>query len=398
MKHFWFRVLLLSAIILPLFARGGENFSLLCSGQAEIEEGNFARARAEALSQAFRQAVNSALLKELPPQLLEENSELIEEKFLSEPEPFVYRYRIISEQVSGNLYLMEAEVEVSLPNLRNHLIQTGLIISPERSLLLMVLEKQGSSFTSAWLKDSAQANDLEKLLSLELKRWGFRVVSPEPIFQLPELEENLTLSGWLSQLGRKYQARFLIYATARVEAQESEIIKQKEKPEEAEEKPKKIYQFSAQLELKIFDLEKEEAVFQCQRTEKVTGFDYQSTRYRLMERLVNSLLGDLSLTLERLSQRSELPAEKSRSEIISILGLSSWYQYQQIAEGLKKIAQIQNFQLFEFAPGEVRLKINYQGKTGDLIRAITSYQFPDLRLLPLESSERKFTFRIQPRF
>jgi len=398
MKHFWFRVLLLSAIILPLFARGGENFSLLCSGQAEIEEGNFARARAEALSQAFRQAVNSALLKELPPQLLEENSELIEEKFLSEPEPFVYRYRIISEQVSGNLYLMEAEVEVSLPNLRNHLIQTGLIISPERSLLLMVLEKQDSSFTSAWLKDSAQANHLEKLLSLELKRWGFRVVSPEPIFQLPELEENLTLSGWLSQLGRKYQARFLIYATARVEAQESEIIKQKEEPEEAEEKPKKIYQFSAQLELKIFDLEKEEAVFQCQRTEKVTGFDYQSTRYRLMERLVNSLLGDLSLTLERLSQRSELPAEKSRSEIISILGLSSWYQYQQITEGLKKIAQIQNFQLFEFTPGEVRLKINYQGKTGDLIRAITSYQFPDLRLLPLESSERKFTFRIQPRF
>ena len=398
MKHFWFRVLLLSAIILPLFARGGENFSLLCSGQAEIEEGNFARARAEALSQAFRQAVNSALLKELPPQLLEENSELIEEKFLSEPEPFVYRYRIISEQVSGNLYLMEAEVEVSLPNLRNHLIQTGLIISPERSLLLMVLEKQDSSFTSAWLKDSAQANDLEKLLSLELKRWGFRVVSPEPIFQLPELEENLILSGWLSQLGRKYQARFLIYATARVEAQESEIIKQKEKPEEAEEKPKKIYQFSAQLELKIFDLEKEEAVFQCQRTEKVTGFDYQATRYRLMERLVNSLLGDLSLTLERLSQRSELPAEKSRSEIISILGLSSWYQYQQIAEGLKKIAQIQNFQLFEFTPGEVRLKINYQGKTEDLIRAITSYQFPDLRLLPLESSERKFTFRIQPRF
>ena len=302
--------------------------------------------------------------------------------------------------MSQNLYLVEAEVEISQAYLKNQLIQTGLIVSPQRSLLLVVIEKENSQLTSAWLEFSAQANQLEKLLSLELKRWGFRVIPPEPIFKAQSLEKNLSHPDWLSQLARHYQARFLIYGTAQVESRESEITGQEEKIQELEKenKPQKIFQFNAQLELKIFDLEQGGVVFECQRNETVMGFDYQPTRSRLMERLVNSLIGDLSLTLEKLSQRSKAPPEKSRSEIISIIGLSSWYQSQQIIEGLKKLEQIQNLQLYGFAPGEIKVKLSYQGKYQELVRAITSYQFPDFRLLPLESPERKFTFRIQPRF
>ena len=391
------RIFLIS-LLLAFFSFAGraENHLWTCAGEAQIEEANYAQARQSALKEAFCQALERSLEQILAPEVIEGNTQLINDQILSNPQEFVYRYRIISEAVEQDIYRVEAEVEVNVTRLKNRLIQSGLIITPKRTLILIVEEQiNNEKPKTAWINDS-QPSEAEKLLTIQLNRWGYKVVEPNPIFKPDELEKLASNQEKLKSLGEKYQSGFLLLGKLKISSTSLPLPAVEKKEERAEEVEEKTYQLKSFFSFQIIDLETAENKFFWQTQESAIGSDFANTKIRLIQRNIMLLSGELSLALEKLSHKAPAEVGEYKRQMLTVIGLSSWYQYQQLASGLEKIEQIRNVQLWGFAPSMVKFQIEFAGDRDELKKSITAYRFPQFRLLPIEPQTSELKFKIQP--
>jgi len=365
--------------------------------KALVEENNFARAREKALQDAFKKAIKESLSVALGEKAFLEKAKLVEAYFYENPVRFVNRYRIISEKLEEEEYKMEVEVELSPNQLQMELVQAGIVKSDNPDLLVMAIEQKEKTFSSYWLKAESKESKAETLLSILFKENGYRVVKPEPVFIPQALEQNLKDKTWLIELRRKYQAQAMVFAKVLIKTEQKTITSADEQLiYNTEQAPGALFSLNCQLELYLIDLTIAERKLIIKNQQNAEGEDLEETKNKVIERAINEIMPELILALEQTLQKPATKTSPGQWILIEFSGLSSYFQYLQLAQELKKIKLIKNLELWGFAPKAVKFWIEYPGDKELLKKSLASYQFQNFALLPVQPEKDQLRFNLQP--
>lgn len=361
-------------------------------GKAEIVSNNFAQAETQALTDAFKNAISKTLIETLGEKTVNEKARQIADAFYKDPARFVNRYKIISQGPVEKEYIMQVEVELSPEQIKIGLVQAGLIESRNKVIILAVIQDEDGALKSIWLAGSGKESQLEKILSRELQARGYRLANPEPVLDIQKLEKNISDLNWLSKMKNKYNADLFLLGNLKLktelktkaDAKKAEL----ENIDDSEKSERNIYSVRAQFDLTIIDLTGQEKNARLSTEQSVNLLGMDQAKNRAIELVAQTILPELNLALDRLAKKG-MGAEDAGEKIIEVTGITSYYQFQQLMEGLKKISAIQNLELLGFAPGTVRFSVNYSIDREALKKAVSSARFPEFRLLPMDSDHNK---------
>jgi len=393
-SHIIFAVL--GAIVLASTARGQQAHTFTVQGGATVVESNYAQAKSSGLTDAYKKALIRALSQILGEQTVADKSKLVEEHFFQDPSKFVNRYKMLSEQFVGDVYTVNAEVDLSIEKVQIELVQAGLDRSKNQSVLLVVFEQENNAYKSSWLAAKPEQSYAEKLLALEIQRWGFRLVKPEAVFDPKKLEKNISEKSWLSSTGEKYNAEFMVAGADKLLIEKKEPApEEKSRVRNTEEAGTGVYAATCQLEVSLIDLGTGEKLELLKTGQTAADSELNEAKSKATDQAVRSILPDLSLALEKLSRKNQAPEDKGQKAVIQILGVNSYYLYQQVMEGLKKVDGLRSVELWGFAPGKVLVTVQYSGDKDSLKALVSGRDYGDFKILPIDSEKQDLRFQFE---
>jgi hypothetical protein len=387
---------LTAAAILVCADAHAQKSSLTVTGSAEVKEGNFAEAKAQGLEDAYQKALTQWLTQTLGQKVFQDKKALIDEYFLKEPGQFINRYRIVSENFSGDTYNVNAEIDLAVDKIQIGLVQAGLDRSKSQSLVLVVIEEEDGKYQSGWLLSNPSQSLAEKLLGLEIQRWGYRLVKPEPSMDPEKFDKYLADKSWQSQLGDRRNAKFMVLGQAKlVIARKEQSASAKDQLKTSEDAGTGTYTASASVSITVLDLDNGEKQSIPLIEQSAAANELVEARAKATDLAVRIALPEISLALDRLNRKTKTSLDKTQKILVEIQGVESYFQYQEIMAGFKNAESIRAFELWGFAPQKVKLLIADQDRE-NLKKQISSIHFPEFRLLPIESDKQDLRFKLEP--
>jgi hypothetical protein len=386
----------LGAMIIASTARGQQAHTFTVQGGATVEAGNYAQAKSQGLTDAYKKAIIQALNQSLGEKTVTDKSKLVEEHFFQDPSKFVNRYKMLSEQFVGDAYTVKAEVDLSLEKISIELVQAGLDRSKNQSVMVVVFEEENKIHKSSWLAGKPEPSRAEKLLNLEIQRWGYRLVKPEAVFEPQKLEKNLSEKSWLSSTGEKYNAEFLVAGTDKLLIEKKEQTpEEKARVRNTEDSGTGVYAVTCQLEISLIDLNTGEKLELLKTGQTAADSEQAEAESKAIDQAVHTILPDLSLAMELLSRKGQAGPDKGQKVVIQILGVNSYFTYQQLMEGLKKVEGLHALELWGFSPGTVLVSVQYSGDKDALKTLVSGHDYGDFRILPVESEKQDLRFKFE---
>lgn len=196
-------------------SRAGE--MIRAEGVAAIVGGNAVSARAKAIDDALRKAVEQAVGTIISSGTMTRNYTLVHDKILAKTAGFIERYTIVSEDREGDLYRVTIQAEVGRTNLMDDLSALGLLhaLKEKPKVMVIIDEKMGLMYgaEAAERVGLAESAIMEKLINA-----GFNVVDPSTVRanisrdrELRMLEGDARASA---AEGLKYEAQVVITGKA----------------------------------------------------------------------------------------------------------------------------------------------------------------------------------------
>jgi len=165
-------------------------------GIAPVSEGDISAARTAALTDAQQKAVLAALADQMPLEKLNSSFATLNNLFISRPDVYVQRFKILSETtLSGNYHmLIEASIEDDL--MRSDLESIGVNgpVQQKMKVLLMVAETAADEAYSSWWASDPAARilpfDVGEQMAGSFREHGIGVVDDSiiPVEQLAPYE------------------------------------------------------------------------------------------------------------------------------------------------------------------------------------------------------------------
>ncbi len=104
---------LVAALLLPALSMGGDATKYKGRGESLIVNNDLPKAKRDALTEAFKSALQKAVGVYIKARSKVENFEMTYNKILSESEGYVKNYRVLSEKTEDGIYSVEIEAEVA---------------------------------------------------------------------------------------------------------------------------------------------------------------------------------------------------------------------------------------------------------------------------------------------
>jgi len=388
----------LAAAAILLYAQSpAQQSSFTVAGTAEVKDGNYAEAKAQGLIDAYQKALTQGLAQTLGEKTFQDKKTLIEQHFFQDPSKFVNRYRILSEDFSGDSYSVNAEVELSIDKIQIELVQAGLDRAKSQSLVLAVVQEENDKYQSSWLASSPGQSLAEKLLALEIQRWGYRLVKPEPILDPQKIDKYLSDKLWQSQLGDRRNARFLVLGEEKlITEKKEEASSSKALLKTSEEAGTGIYAAAASIKITVVDLDSGEKQVLPLIEQSAADNELAEARAKATELAVRQALPEISLALDRLTRKARPLEDKAQKIMLEVQGVESYFQYQELITGLKNSETLRAVELWGFGPQKVKLLVLVPADKESIKRQIASLHFPEFKLLPIESDKQDLRFKLEP--
>jgi hypothetical protein len=134
MKKYLLLLTVIFITIYPIYvyAQGDKDLlSLNVQGAAKIKQNNVAVAREEAIQNALEKAILEAASRILSVPAKDENFQLIKNVLLSEPDKYVYNYKITDENRQPQTFSVNVNIVVAFLVLKNDLNKMGFINAPQ---------------------------------------------------------------------------------------------------------------------------------------------------------------------------------------------------------------------------------------------------------------------------
>ncbi len=197
----------------------------IVTGTGIIINENVARARNEAISQAFLKAVEEYVIQRLKSQDMAKSFQRLDEEILSKTKEEIQDYQIISE-FSTDRYvriLMKVRVNKAILERKLEKIELRDVDATQIDVLLLVSEKKEGSSAIYWWGDPANQTSLtqtELFLSQVFENKGFRVInrsffSPQESYDESMLHLTLTNEAAV-KWGKLLSAQIVIVGEANI--------------------------------------------------------------------------------------------------------------------------------------------------------------------------------------
>lgn len=192
---------------------------VIMDGIAVIERNNIASARASAIEDAQKKAINQFISGMIPADLIVSNYKILEEKIFSRAVSFVKSFKVLAESREGEIFRVKVEIYLINSAIENALSEAGLLFTKgEYPRVLAMISEQtiDGRFLRWWGKDGGSEKGIsEEGLKNWMKQKGFTVIEPEIVLKKIG-DENISVADFqsieeLAKFGRIAGADVLIY-------------------------------------------------------------------------------------------------------------------------------------------------------------------------------------------
>lgn len=177
-----FAILFVFCMPLSLFAG-----TVTAKGQAAIVNNDKAMARDKAIEDALRRAVEQVVGTMVTAESKTRDFQLIEDNIYTHSKGYVESYKIISEKVEDNVYIVEIQADVSTGKIEGKLKAIGIAISRKgkpRVMFLISEQNVGQETPSYWWGTTASVTDIgvvENTMINVFQRNGFTIIDRQAV-------------------------------------------------------------------------------------------------------------------------------------------------------------------------------------------------------------------------
>ncbi len=181
------KIILFSVIIslfVPVYVFAG---SINARGQAAIVNNDKAMARDKAIEDALRRAVEQVVGTMVTSESKTKDFQLIEDNIYTHSKGYVESYKIISEKVEDNVYIVDIQAEVSTRKIEGKLKAIGIAIARKgkpRVMFLISEQNVGQENPSYWWGTTASVSDIgivENTMINIFQKNGFTIIDRQAV-------------------------------------------------------------------------------------------------------------------------------------------------------------------------------------------------------------------------
>ena len=224
-KHIFLFILTFSTVLMA------QDKDVVVTGEAAIQGGNTMGARQQALTAAFRAAVESGLGTLIQSSTTVKNFQLVSDKIYSQSQGYVKNYDVLQEGVnsSNSNYSVKIKAVVNLANLTTDLRALGVLenLMGNPKIMSMIDEVSVSKGESVLAQDPSSSIALEE----KLKENNFELVDREQVnkirqeemermggdFNMEKMMDNPDEVKRIAQKAQEYGAQYLLMGTTIIE-------------------------------------------------------------------------------------------------------------------------------------------------------------------------------------
>jgi len=176
--------LVLIGILIPSYLNAG---SVTARGQAAIVNNDKAMARDKAIEDALRRAVEQVVGTMVTSETKTKDFQLLEDNIYTHSKGYVESYKIVSEKVEDNVYIVDIQAEVSSGKIEGKLKAIGIAISRKgkpRVMFLIAEQNVGQETPSYWWGTTASVSDIgivENTMINIFQKNGFTVIDRQAV-------------------------------------------------------------------------------------------------------------------------------------------------------------------------------------------------------------------------
>jgi hypothetical protein len=176
--------LVLIGILIPSYLNAG---SVTARGQAAIVNNDKAMARDKAIEDALRRAVEQVVGTMVTSETKTRDFQLLEDNIYTHSKGYVESYKIVSEKVEDNVYIVDIQAEVSTGKIEGKLKAIGIAISRKgkpRVMFLIAEQNVGQETPSYWWGTTASVSDIgivENTMINIFQKNGFTVIDRQAV-------------------------------------------------------------------------------------------------------------------------------------------------------------------------------------------------------------------------
>lgn len=350
-------------LILTVFPGYGQDKQVTVTGEAEIAGGNSMGARQQALTNAFRQAVEKGVGTLVQSTTLVQNMQLISDNIYSKSQGYVKDYEILEEgqRSNSNNYFVTIRAVVNMAEIGTDLRSLGILqdIMGNPKILSMIEEVSTSSGASVLIEDPSTSIAVEE----KLKEYNFDLVDREQVkkirseemqrmgeFFMDKLMEDPDAIARIAKKAQEFGAQYLLMGTALI------------KPGS---RSGGVFQSNATFKCKVVDASTAEKVALTQKAESGRGNDRFSADMYAGQRV-----GEIAAAaiIPQIIQNWSKRANQGVIYIIKLYGVSSYGKI-----GRKFMKAVQNIpgvtsctkRLWDAKLKRLELDVAFKGGSGD---------------------------------
>ena len=375
----WIIALALALLSLVPSAFGAD--TVTAEGVAYYTGNDTAAARAKALDQALRMAVEQQVGVLITSQSVVDNYTLVSDKILNQSQGYIESYKIVSQGARGaGEYVVTISAVVKKGKLTSTLENLGLLQVLKEKPKLVVLIDEKNMDAGRGFGDVAEA---ETALVREFLAKGFHVVDPETLRRSIDRESALrAIAGddkAAAAIAQRHGAQIAVMGKAHASSG-PRIRNTNMRSIQAVVTARVVETDSA----KIIATGSEGAA--KPHIHPVTGGSLALAS--ASKKLAKKLISDITAQWQKDVYGS------SRELVLSITGLSSYLALDEVMTFLEnQIQGVKAVHQRSFAEGTAELGLDYAGTTRDLARDLARHKFKDFALNPTDVTPNKISAR-----
>ena len=373
-----FCFLWLSLLPAAMAAKPGEN-EILAIGTATVKDGNLAKAKESAISDALTKGVENYLLHRLGSEGVANNFQRIIHDILPRAKAKVENFNILSEDQTGEEYKVLIKLRVNEKVIDEKLREAGVVVTegPPIKVLFLVSEWKGGT-AYYWWRDPETYSSMsgtELVLHNVFQKRGLGPINrtlkvPDTGYSESLNHVDLQEVGAL-EWGRLFSADVVIYG-------QSEIIGKKE----------------VSLALKALDVNQGAQISQTVAFEKIKkGSKGKKPVMEATKRLANRLAVKLTPAIIRYTASDR---GRVRHLDITLKGLSSYKQFRAFRDFLRRdVLGVKSVRQTRVRKDSISIAVEFQGDRKKFVERVLNHENLPFLVKLEQGEEEEILFRIE---
>lgn len=341
-------------------------------GAEDISHQDIASARSGAKNKALQKAVEQSIANLVYPEIIAENYQLLIDRLYPQSSKYIIEYKLLTEEVIGDIYRVKIEAIVSLRDLKADLNALGLL--PKKGgkpkIVIMIYEHWSNSDWGQARGNKIESNLAEKEILERFSQESFIIID-RSAFAEPNMAENAFNTASLDvqlvqKLGKRSGADTIIYGKALTQMVENVP-------------GSTMSSAQANISTRAINTETGKTITACTKTATSIGTSPIQAGNEALRKAAAELTD--VLMKEILEQWGRSQIIKTSAVQLAISGISNHNDLVKLEKALQdRIQGLQGIYLLNISPGTITLKLEVMGTAytleKELINLLKSQEFP----------------------